>query len=90
MKHQEQIKPDLHAQYRQLCALQQPVTSLLFGDDLPKAMKDMAQTNQVGVKLAGSSAHYEGGSKFANKGKACLGQKPHVQYQHQHHHQHQC
>lgn len=44
-------------------------------------MKDISETNRVGVKLA-VSTNFKGVSKFANKGKHFLGnKKPHYQYQ---------
>ena len=50
IKRRELIKPDLKDQFKQLCCLHTPVTKLLFGDDLPKSVKEISETNKVGVK----------------------------------------
>jgi len=41
----EALKPELHTSYRYLCAPSNPVTTELFGDDLPKVVKDITDTN---------------------------------------------
>ena len=53
------MRPQLNANYRHLCSPSNPVTSLLFGDDLPKAVKDISDTNRLGSKLTkdNSSTH---------------------------------
>ena len=35
--------------YRHLCSPSNPVTSLQFGDDLPKAVKDISDTNRLSL-----------------------------------------
>ncbi|XP_070570900.1 uncharacterized protein [Ptychodera flava] len=47
------IRPDLNRQYQQLCSKQVPITSYLFGDDLPKQVNDIKTTNRVGSKISG-------------------------------------
>ena len=37
----EALKPELHTSYRYLCAPSNPITTELFGDDLPKAVKTL-------------------------------------------------
>ena len=44
LRHREALKPELHTSYRYLCAPSNPITEL-FGDDLPKAVKDITDTN---------------------------------------------
>ena len=44
-RRRELMGPQLNANYRHLCSSSNPVTSLLFGDDLPKAVKDISVTN---------------------------------------------
>lgn len=73
------IKPDLNQDYRQLCTSQVTATKLLFGDDLPKAVKDLNEVNKMTGKLA-----YKGRNKPGHfKGKPFLFNRPH-QYQKSH------
>ena len=50
------MRPQLDTNYRHLCSPSNPVTAELFGDDLPKAVKD---TNRLSLKLTkeSSSSH---------------------------------
>lgn len=56
LKQRELIKPDLNGdlneQFKQLCSSQNPVTKVLFGDDLPKSVKKINATNRVDVKVS--------------------------------------
>ena len=47
----EALRPELHASYRYLCAPSNPISSELIGDDLPKAVKDITDTNRITSKL---------------------------------------
>ena len=53
LRRREQLKPELHPSYRHLCNPSNPITSQLFGDDLPKAVKDIAEPNKISSKLHG-------------------------------------
>ena len=44
LSRRELIRPDLNEQYKQLCSSQTPISKFLFGDDLPKAVKERGQT----------------------------------------------
>ena len=52
LKQRELIKPDLNEQFKQLCSSQNPVTKVLFGDDLPNSVKEINETNRVDVKVS--------------------------------------
>ena len=56
LKQREVIKPnlngDLNDQFKQLCSSQNPVTKVPFGDDLPKSVKEINETNKVDVKVS--------------------------------------
>ena len=43
MRHKEMIKPDLHDDYKHLCSSSIEPTSFLFGDELPKQVKDFTE-----------------------------------------------
>ena len=45
------IIPELNSSYQQLTFVQGDHPKLLFGDDLPKAIKDISETNKVGQAL---------------------------------------
>ena len=51
VRRREALRPELHASYRYLCATSNPISSELFGDDLPKAVKDITDTNRITSKL---------------------------------------
>ena len=55
LRRREALKPELHTSYRYLCAPSNPITSELFGDDLPKAVKDIIDTNGITSKLSRES-----------------------------------
>ena len=48
----DNIAGDLNKAFRSLCALSRPVTSLLFGDDLTKVIKDIRDRHATGERLA--------------------------------------
>ena len=50
-RRRELMRPQLNANYRHLHSASNPVTSLLFGDDLPNAVKDISDTNRLSSKL---------------------------------------
>ena len=52
LRRREALKPELHTSYRYLCAPSNPITTELFGDDLPKAVKDITDTNRITSKLS--------------------------------------
>jgi hypothetical protein len=51
LRRREALKPELHPSYQHLCMPSNPITSQLFGDDLPKAVKDIAEPNKISSKL---------------------------------------
>ena len=58
LRRREMLRPQLNANYRYLCAPSNPVTGQLFGDDLPKAIKDIADTNRLSSKLNRTTPRY--------------------------------
>lgn len=45
------MRPQLNTNYRHLCSPSNPVTAELFKDYLPKAVKDISDTNCLSSKL---------------------------------------
>ena len=77
IKRRELIKPDLNDHFKQLCGSHTPVTKLLFGDDLPKSVKEISETNKVGVKVSSKSPTH------------CNKQQKRSNFSHRPHHQSQ-
>ena len=50
-RQRELIKPDLHNDYKHFCSSSRAITDQLFGDDLPKQVKDLTEVNRVGKKV---------------------------------------
>lgn len=58
-RQRELMRPQLNTNFRHLCSPSNSVTAELFGDDLPKAVKEISDTNRPSSKLTrdGSSHH---------------------------------
>lgn len=54
-RRRELIKPDLHEEYKHLCSSSLEITDQLFGDDLPKQVKELTEVNRVGKKVSTSA-----------------------------------
>ena len=50
------MRPQLNTNYRHLCSPSNQVTAELFGDNLPKAVKDITDTNRLNFKLTEDSS----------------------------------
>ena len=57
VRRREALKPELHSSYRYLCVPSNPITTELFGDYLPKAVKDITDTNRITSKLNRETKH---------------------------------
>ena len=55
-RRRELMRPQLNANCRHLCRPSNRVTSLLFGNDLPKALKDISDTKRQSSKLIKDSS----------------------------------
>ena len=47
MKCREILKPEVDGRYKSLCRDSQPITTWLFGDELPKSIRDIAQVKRM-------------------------------------------
>ena len=59
-KRRDLIRPEVGKQYRRLCSANTPITSLLFGDELNKQIKEITDADRVGNKLSTSSYYQKG------------------------------
>ena len=50
LKRREFLKPDISSAYQSVCSKCNPVTTFLFGDELPKHMKDIGEVNKISRK----------------------------------------
>lgn len=67
MRRKELIKPDLHHDYKHLCSSSIQSTSWLFGDELPKQVKDLTEVNRVGRKVTHSQASKSTGFGYKSR-----------------------
>ena len=78
MRHKEMIKPDLHDDYKHLCSSSIEPTSFLFGDELPKQVKDFTEVNRVGKKVTHS--RNSKANAFEYKSRASFGYGRNARY----------
>jgi len=45
------VKPDLNSEYKNICSTNCPITTELFGEDLPKRLQDIGNSNRAGHKV---------------------------------------
>ena len=50
LKRQEFLKPDIAPAYQSVCSKSNPVTTNLFGDELPKHIKEICEVNKISRK----------------------------------------
>ena len=71
------MRPTLHEDYRNLCNPDLPITSLLFGDDLQKDMKDLKETTKIGYRVTNRQRGYNRSrsSQISNQGVRSYGRQ---------------
>jgi hypothetical protein len=75
MKRREILKPEVACRCKSLCRDSQPITTWLFGDELPKSIRDIAQVKRMSVKQFFEKRKFDGprastGKRF-NQGRKC-------------------
>ena len=83
----EFLKPDIAVAYQSVCNKSSPVTTFLFGDELPKHIKDIGEVNKIAKKtlvrssLVRRASDYKSSSnnfKYSQRGrKPFLGSRGH-------------
>ena len=58
LRRRKALKPELPTSYRYLCSPSNPITTELFGDDLPKVVKYITDTNRITSKLSRESKQH--------------------------------
>ena len=56
------MKPEVAGRYKSLCRDIQPITTWLFGDELPKSIRDIAQVKRMSVKQFSDKRKFDGPS----------------------------
>ena len=79
LSRRERLKPELHPSYRYLCNPSNTITSQLFGDDLPKAVKDIAEANKISSKIHGERRSADRRDK-RQKSRQFAGSNSHTPY----------
>ena len=51
LKRKDMLKPDIAKPYRAVCSKSQAITSYLFGDDLPKHIKEIGEVNKISRRV---------------------------------------
>ena len=78
----EKIKPELNQNYRHISVEKCEHPKLLFGDDLPKILKDMAEANKVGKSLtqrplpSSSTMRFQNSFLYKSQGYPQIGHQP--------------
>ena len=61
LRRREYLRPCLNQEYSTFCSTQYPVTSLLFGDDLPSRLANIKTTNRIAQSVDGSQSRHSKG-----------------------------
>ena len=52
LKRRDLLRPHLKPEFKAICSTRCPITTELFGDELPKRLKDITEANKIGIKVA--------------------------------------
>ena len=55
LKRREFLKPDIAQAYQSVCSKSNPVTTCLFGDELPKHIKEIGEVNKIAKRTMSHS-----------------------------------
>ena len=53
MKRREMLKSEVAPAYKSLCHESQPITTMLFGDELPQSIRNISQVKRMAAKSIG-------------------------------------
>ena len=70
MKRREMLKSEVAPGFKCLCPESQPITTMLFGDELPQSIRDILQVKRMAAKSVNSSkrkSHGQQSSQPYNK-----------------------
>ena len=53
LKRRDLLRPDIAKPYQSVCSKSNPITTCLFGDELPKHIKDIGEVNKISKRVSG-------------------------------------
>ena len=65
MKRREMLKSEVAPGFKSLCRESQPITTMLFGDELPQSIRDISQVKRMAAKSVNSSKRKSYGQKLS-------------------------
>ena len=65
LKRKDMLKPDIAKPYQAVCSKSQAITSYLFGDELPKHIKEIGEVNKISRRVA--SRPFSSSSRYGGK-----------------------
>ncbi|XP_068671103.1 uncharacterized protein [Montipora foliosa] len=70
MKRREMLKSEVAPGFKSLCHESQPITTMLFGDELPQSIRDISQVKRMAAKSVTSSKRNK--MPFSRDEKECI------------------
>ena len=67
MKRRELLKTEVAVGYKSLCRDNQPVSSLLFGDELPQSIRDISQVKRMSLRKVSTQRKFVGENNSSRK-----------------------
>ena len=55
LKRRDELRPHINKSFQSVCSKSTKITTLLFGDDLAKQIKDISEVNKISRKVSCSS-----------------------------------
>ena len=70
LKRKDMLKPDIAKPYQPVCSKSQAITSYLFGDELPKHIKEIGEVNKISRRVTSRpfSTPSRGGKPYKSSG----------------------
>ena len=65
MKRREMLKSEVAPGFKSLCRESQPITTMLFGDELPQSIRDISQVKRMAAKSVNSSKRKSYGQQLS-------------------------
>ena len=59
LKKREFLRPDISKPYQSVCTKSNAITSCLFGEELPKHIKEIGEVNKISRKVSGRASSTE-------------------------------
>ena len=80
MKCCEMLKPEVAPAYKSLCHESRPITTLLFGDELPQSIQNISQVKHMAARSTSCDCCRSSSSVYTNFKKPCIESSPGRQF----------